>query len=164
MTVTVPSGAIAAVAPAMLLNSVGTRAVAFCAVAATGAGAGAGDGGGLGGGGGGGSSLAAGVGTSLPPLCVPTNIVLPSGANVTVQTLDFAASGPSCSPLAFTSQSFTAPSRLPVASRVPSGEKEALVTQSLWPESVANSFESEVFQSLIVRSAPAVASFEPSGE
>ena len=111
-----------------------------------------------------GSSLAAGVGTSLPPAWVPTSIVLPSGANVTHHTLDFTASGPCCSPLAFTSQSFTTPSRLPVASRVPSGEKAALVTQSLWPARVANSFESEVFQSLIVRSEPAVASFEPSGE
>ena len=159
MTVIVPSAAIVPVAPAMLLNSVGTSVVHFWA-----AGAGAGAGGGVGGGGGGGSSLAAGVGTSFPPTCVPTKIILPSGANVVHHTLDFVASGPSCSPLAFTSQSFTAPSRLPVTSRVPSGEKPALVTQSLWPESVANSFESDVFQSLMVRSAPAVASFEPSGE
>ena len=162
MTVTVPSGAIAAVAPAMLLNSVGTSVVAFCAVAAAGAGVGAG--GGLGGGGGGGRSLATGVGTSFPPACEPTNIVLPSGEKVTHHTLDFAASGPSCSPFAFTSQSLMAPSRLPLASRVPSGAKLTLVTQSLWPGSVANSLESEVVQSLIVRSAPAVASFDPSGE
>lgn len=86
------------------------------------------------------------------------------GPKTTLQTLDFIGSGPSCSPLAFTSQSLTAPSRLPLASRVPSPENDRLVTQSLCPASVANSFASDAFHSRTVRSAPAVANREPSGE
>ena len=91
-------------------------------------------------------------------------MVLPSGAKATLHTLDVVRSGPSCSPFAVTSQSFTAPSRLPLTSRVPSGEKASEVTQSLWPARDANSFPSDVVQILIVRSAPAVASLLPSGE
>ena len=152
VTVTNPSAAIAPAAPAVLLNSVGTStAVVGC-------------GGGGGGGGGGGNSLAAGVAASFAPACVPTNSVLSSGENVTHHTLDFSAGRPSCSPFAFTSQSFTAPSRLALASRLPSDENATDVTQSLCPLSVAYSFASLVVQSLIVRSAPAVASREPSGE
>ena len=78
--------------------------------------------------------------------------------------LDFTASGPICSAFAPTSQSFTVPSRQPLASREPSALKARLVTQSLWPASVAYSFESEVVQSFTVRSAPQLASREPSGE
>jgi hypothetical protein len=151
-TVTAPSAAIVPVAPAALLNSLGTIA-ASCGCDAGGAG-----------GGGGGSNFAAGVGRSRPPACVPTKIDLPSGVKLTLQTLDFIGSGPSCSPLATTSQSFTAPSRLPVVSRDPSGENAADVTQSLWPVRLANSLASDVVQSFTVRSAPAVANFDPSGE
>ena len=117
-----------------------------------------------GGGGGGGSSLATGVAITFPPAWVPTKIFAPSVVKFTVHTLDGNFSGPSCSPLAATSHSFTAPSMPPLASRVPSGENERLVTQSLWPASVAYSFESDVVQIRIVRSAPAEASREPSGE
>ena len=116
------------------------------------------------GGGGGGSNLAAGTGTSCGPAWLPTKSDFPSGANVTHQALDFSFSGPSCSPFAETSQSLMAPSRLVLASRVPSAEKARLVTQSLWLASVASEVLSAVFQSRTVRSAPQLASVPPSGE
>ena len=154
MTFTVPSAAIAAVAPAALLNSPGTSA-AYAGAAG-------------GGGGGTGASSGAGTGTMRAPECVPMNIVWPLGATVTHHTLDgFTPSGcggPFCSARLATSQNFTAPSRLALARRALSGVKATLVTQSLWPARVPISLESAVFQSLMVRSAPALASFEPSGE
>ena len=140
----------------MLVNSVGTRC---CDADSTFAGAGAG-----GGDGGGGSSFGAGAATSRAPLCVPTMSDVASGANATAQTLDAAFSGPSCSPRAAVSQSFTAPSMPPLTIREPSGEKASDVTQSLWPASVASGLPSAAAQSRRVRSAPLLAMVWPSGE
>src|SRR5262245_31781725 len=91
---------------------------------------------------------------------VPTASSAPSGEKATDQQVLPWGPSEAVSFFSFTSQRRTVRSWLQLASTFPSGEKVTSLTQSLWPSSVACSLPS-LFQSLILRSAPAVAS-EPS--
>src|SRR5205823_2660439 len=95
-----------------------------------------------------------------PALWVPTARSELSGEKVTHQQVLACGPREAVSFFSFTSQSRAVRSWLLLARIAPSGENATSLIQSLWPSSVASSLPS-LDQSLILRSAPAVAS-EPS--